>query len=208
MGGIAEIEVLPPLVGKIGLKGRNLLSINDLTNEQILDLFELGHLLETRNVPGTREINPALGHVHAQELDPHAIPHVEPFEPLDELSLDRGRRNPDPSSFLGRACGRWHRIAPRSAWTRKSRTPIFAPGAPPGRRHSLARCNARPGARAQPGNRGRASPDRSYSMSPLRNQVGIPPVGGGRMVVVPDGQAGNAPRAPRRGHSGHRCHAP
>ena len=49
MSNIAEIEVLPPLVGKIGLKGRNLLSINDLTNEQILDLFELGHLLEPWN---------------------------------------------------------------------------------------------------------------------------------------------------------------
>ena len=42
MSNIAEIEVLPPLVGKIGLKGRNLLSINDLTDEQIYGLFAFG----------------------------------------------------------------------------------------------------------------------------------------------------------------------
>jgi aspartate carbamoyltransferase catalytic subunit len=44
-----EIEEFASLVGGIGLKGSNLLSINDLTDEQILDLFELGRRLEPWN---------------------------------------------------------------------------------------------------------------------------------------------------------------
>jgi len=45
----SEIEAFAPLVGGIGLKGQNLLSINDLTDEQIMDLFELGRRLEPWN---------------------------------------------------------------------------------------------------------------------------------------------------------------
>ena len=49
MSANADIENLIPFVEKIGLGGRNLLSVNDLTNSQILDLFELGHRLEPWN---------------------------------------------------------------------------------------------------------------------------------------------------------------
>jgi aspartate carbamoyltransferase catalytic subunit len=49
MSASADIEGLIPLVETIGLGGRNLLSINDLTNSQILDLFELGRRLEPWN---------------------------------------------------------------------------------------------------------------------------------------------------------------
>jgi len=42
-------EALRSLVEKLRLKGQSLLSINDLVNEQILDLFALGHQLEPWN---------------------------------------------------------------------------------------------------------------------------------------------------------------
>jgi len=49
MRDTAQAEALAPLVEKIGIKGKSLLSINDLTNKQILDLFELGRDLEGWN---------------------------------------------------------------------------------------------------------------------------------------------------------------
>jgi aspartate carbamoyltransferase catalytic subunit len=45
----AEIEALGSLVDRIALKGRNLLSINDLTDDQIYGLFGLGRQLERWN---------------------------------------------------------------------------------------------------------------------------------------------------------------
>jgi aspartate carbamoyltransferase catalytic subunit len=45
----AQLETFGPLVEKIEIKGRNLLSINDLSDTQILDLFELGRRLEPWN---------------------------------------------------------------------------------------------------------------------------------------------------------------
>ena len=45
----AELATLEPLVAKIDIEGHNLLSINDLTNDQILGLFELGRRLEPWN---------------------------------------------------------------------------------------------------------------------------------------------------------------
>jgi aspartate carbamoyltransferase catalytic subunit len=44
-----ETNTLKPLVDRIGLKGQSLLSINDVSNEQILGLFELGRILEPWN---------------------------------------------------------------------------------------------------------------------------------------------------------------
>jgi aspartate carbamoyltransferase catalytic subunit len=45
----SQFETFGPLVEKIEIKGQNLLSINDLSNSQILDLFELGRRLEPWN---------------------------------------------------------------------------------------------------------------------------------------------------------------
>ena len=45
----AALTTLEPLVAKIGIEGHDLLSINDLTNDQILGLFELGRQLEPWN---------------------------------------------------------------------------------------------------------------------------------------------------------------
>lgn len=44
-----DVGSVRPLVDKIAIGGRSLLSINDLTNPQILDLFELGRKLEPWN---------------------------------------------------------------------------------------------------------------------------------------------------------------
>ncbi len=49
MGISAEIETLTPLVDQVGLKGHHLLSINDLSDEQIRALFSLGQRLEAWN---------------------------------------------------------------------------------------------------------------------------------------------------------------
>ena len=59
MTKIDEVETLNSLVHKIGIRGQSLLSINDVSNDQILDLFELGSILEVWNrsaidlLPGT-----------------------------------------------------------------------------------------------------------------------------------------------------------
>lgn len=47
-----NVESLRPLTERIGLEGRSLISINDLSNDQILGLFELGRRLETWNRSG------------------------------------------------------------------------------------------------------------------------------------------------------------
>ena len=49
MSANVEIDAFAPFVEKIGLGGHNLLSINDLANGQIFDLFELGRRLEPWN---------------------------------------------------------------------------------------------------------------------------------------------------------------
>jgi len=44
-----KIKTIESLVGEIGFKGRSLLSINDLTNDQIYGLFQLARVLEPWN---------------------------------------------------------------------------------------------------------------------------------------------------------------
>ena len=52
MAGNTQISSIKSLVGEIGFEGQSLLSINDLTDDQIYGLFELARLLEPWNRSG------------------------------------------------------------------------------------------------------------------------------------------------------------
>ena len=60
MASKSEIRTIRRIVDAIGFQGQNLISINDLSNEQIYGLFELGRLLEPWNRSG---LNLLAGHV-------------------------------------------------------------------------------------------------------------------------------------------------